>query len=66
MDCTTNQTCWKPSDPYPINQWMWAYIKPYILQQLMQKGGLPYDSSNNAQDLRSDSGQMAAPQNGGQ
>jgi hypothetical protein len=66
MDCTTNQSCWKPSDPYPINLWMWAYIKPYILQQLIQKGGLPYDSSNNAQDQRSDGNSAPAPQNGGQ
>lgn len=50
VNCETTGTCWKPSDPYPINQWMWAYIKPYILQQLMQKGTNVMDDSNNAQD----------------
>lgn len=54
INCSTNQTCWTPSDPYPINQWMWAYIKPQILQQLMQKGSAPYDDANNAQDARID------------
>jgi hypothetical protein len=55
MNCQTNNSCWSPSDPYPINQWMWAYIKPYILQQLIQKGSFPYDNANNAQDQRTDS-----------
>jgi hypothetical protein len=44
---------------------MWAYIKPYILQQLIQKGGFPYDNANNAQDQRTDSpgqGGGGAPQ----
>lgn len=54
IDCETNQTCWKPSDPYPINQWMWAYIKPYIIQQLMQKGAQVYDDAVNSEDQRAD------------
>ena len=58
INCETNQTCWKPSDPYPLNMWMWAYIKPYILQQLMQKGIAQLDDANNAQDSRT---QQVAP-----
>jgi hypothetical protein len=58
INCETKQVCWKPSDPYPINQWMWAYIKPYILQQLMQKGIIQLDDANNAQDNKS---QQIAP-----
>jgi hypothetical protein len=49
-----NTSCWKPSDPYPINQWMWAYIKPYIIQQLMQKGTQIQDDAINAEDQRAD------------
>lgn len=49
-DCTTGNSCFKYSDPYPINLWMWAYIKPYIVQQLMQKGQNHQDDSNNAED----------------
>ena len=29
---------------------MWAYIKPQIIQQLMQKRQIPIDDSNNAND----------------
>jgi hypothetical protein len=54
INCTTNDKCWSPYDPYPINQWMWAYIKPYILQQLMQKGTMVYDDAVNAEDQRTD------------
>lgn len=65
MDCTTNQSCWKPSDPYPLNQWMWEYMQPFIIQKLTQKAQFPQDSSNNAQDSKSDVN--TAPQgNGGQ
>jgi hypothetical protein len=42
---------------------MWAYIKPLILQQLMQKGVNQLDDSNNAEDQRTEQG---APTNGGQ
>jgi len=31
---------------------MWAYIKPLVLQQLMQKGINQKDEANNAQDQR--------------
>lgn len=48
-DCA-NQACWSPREKYPINQWMWAYIKPYIIQQLLQKQTIPLDDSNNAKD----------------
>jgi hypothetical protein len=51
-NCSTGSTCWSPSDPYPLNQWMWAYIKGQVLQQLMQKGQFTTDDSNNADDQR--------------
>jgi len=54
INCETKQTCWKPSDPYPMNQWTWAYIKPYIIQQLMQKGTQAYDDAVNSEDQRAD------------
>lgn len=52
INCETNHKCWSPSDPYPMNQWMWAYIKPYVLQQLMQKTVVALDNANNANDDR--------------
>ena len=52
INCETTGTCWSPEDPYPINQWMWAYIKPYILQQLVSKGMYTKDDANNAEDTK--------------
>ena len=40
---------------------MWTYIKPIILQELMQKGANAFDDMNDAQDARSQ-GMRAAPQ----
>lgn len=53
-NCTTGQSCWSPHDPYPLNQWMWEYMKPYIIQQLMQKGANQYDDANDADDQKAD------------
>lgn len=50
IDCDENNICWSPSDPYPMNQWMWAYIKPQVVQQLLQKLQIPQDDTGNAQD----------------
>jgi hypothetical protein len=53
-NCTNGQACWSPNDPYPLNQWMWEYMKPYIVQQLMQKGANQYDDANDADDQKAD------------
>jgi hypothetical protein len=53
-NCTNGQACWSPSDPYPLNQWMWEYMKPYIVQQLMQKKANQYDDSNDTDDQNAD------------
>ena len=45
-----NKPCWSPYDIYPLNQWTWAYIKPQILQQLMQKQAIPQDNENDSKD----------------
>ena len=47
---SSNKPCWSPSDPYPLKQWMWAYIKPQVIQQLLQKKQIPIDDDNNAND----------------
>jgi len=33
INCESSGACWSPNDPYPINQWMWEYIKPQIIKQ---------------------------------
>jgi hypothetical protein len=53
-NCTNGQACWSPSEPYPLNQWMWEYMKPYIVQQLMQKKANQYDDSNDTDDQNAD------------
>jgi hypothetical protein len=53
--------CWSPKDIYPINQWMWAYVKEAVLQQLFRKLQIPLDDTNNANDDNLD-GQRQQPQ----
>ena len=48
--CSDNSKCWTPNDPYPLNQWMWAYMKETIVQQLLRKKSIPMDDNNNAND----------------
>jgi hypothetical protein len=49
------QGCWTPASPYPLNQWMWAYMKQMILQQLMQKmQQFPLDDANSAEDNKTE------------
>lgn len=62
LACSENNICWTPNDPYPINQWMWAYLKEQVLQQLLRKRSIPQDDSNNSQDDLADGGQRAPQQ----
>jgi hypothetical protein len=52
VNCEQSGSCWKPSDFYPMNQWMWAYIKPYILDQLMRKKAMMPDEAIDANDTK--------------
>jgi len=49
-NCINGKPCYSSSDPYPLNMWMWEYIKPQVLNQLMQKASQQLDDSNNAED----------------
>lgn len=55
LDCSGG-SCYSIDDPYPLNLWMWAYIKPYVLQQLIQKGTNALDDANNAEDGKTEGG----------
>lgn len=50
----SDEPCWTPNTQYPLNQWMWSYMKPYIVQQLLQKIQLSNDDSNNMKDDKID------------
>jgi hypothetical protein len=63
-NCAGKAPCWTSSDAYPLNMWMWAYIKPLVLQQLMQKGIGQKDEANNAQDQKSSLGIGGQPSGG--
>jgi hypothetical protein len=65
IDCN-NQACWSPAEPYPLNMWMWEYIKPIVVQQLLQKGMYAMDDSNNADDQRSEPGTQKQTNGGGE
>jgi hypothetical protein len=60
-NCATGNLCWTPDSTYPINEWMWVYIKEQILQKLMPKLQIPVDDNNNANDDMGD-GQRPQPQ----
>lgn len=49
-------SCWSPSSPYPMKQWMWAYVKPQVVQQLLMKRQMPIDDNNDANDNLADRG----------
>ncbi len=53
INCS-GKPCWSPYDIYPLNQWMWTYIKPQIVQQLIQKQMMPLDESNDAKDNKTE------------
>ena len=45
-----NEPCWSPYDIYPLNMWMWEYMKDVIIQRLLQKKTIGLDDSNDAKD----------------
>jgi len=48
-DCS-DKPCYNANQIYPVNQWMWAYMKDLIVQQLYQRKAHILDDSNNAKD----------------
>lgn len=49
--CSTGESCYNiEEDFYPINTWMWNYIKPLIVDELIRKQIIPEDQSNNTKD----------------
>ena len=53
INCSSSY-CWTPESEYPINQWMWEYIQPVIIQKLLPKLSLKQDDSNNAKDEKTE------------
>lgn len=49
-NCETNQKCWTLDSLYPLNDWMWVYMKAQILGELGQKQMIPSDEANNEKD----------------
>lgn len=42
--------CWTVDAEYPLEDWMWNDMKPYIIQELIQKQSIPTDGLNDNQD----------------
>ena len=45
-----DRPCWSDDSPYPLKQWMWAYIKEEITQELLRKQSIPFDEDPNFKD----------------
>lgn len=41
--------CFDDTQPYPLKEWMWVYIKPLIVEELLRKIQIPEDNKNDAQ-----------------
>lgn len=50
--------CWSPADPYPLNSWMWVYMKQQIINQVSPKLMLPTDDNNDTEDANTERGQV--------
>ena len=49
--CEDPQPCYNvETDNYPLSLWMWEYIRPIVVDQLMKKQLIPLDQSNNTKD----------------
>lgn len=44
----TGQTCYSDDMEYPVTDWMWNYMKEYIVNQLLKKTSIPNDTTNDA------------------
>ena len=43
--------CFSAQSEYPIDLWMWqTTVKPYIINEIAMKLGIPMDTENNAKD----------------
>jgi hypothetical protein len=59
--CLCNNTgdenaCIDHTTSYPLNMWMWEYIRPVILDQLMKKQLMPLDQTNDTKDNKTEIG----------
>ena len=41
-------------DNYPLSSWMWEYIRPIVVEQLMKKQIIPLDQSNDTKDNKTE------------
>jgi hypothetical protein len=52
VNCS-NQPCFSLNSDYPLNGWMWTtLVKPYIVQELLQKSQTTTDDSNDTDDTK--------------
>lgn len=56
-DCSVNdpdKVCLDFTEDYPLNMWMWEYIRPVIVDQMMKKQVIPLDEMNNTKDEKTE------------
>jgi len=55
--------CYSDDMEYPLTDWMWGYMKEFVVKQLLMKYQIPNDTTNDA--IHTAGGATPAPQNNG-
>lgn len=50
--CDTGKSCFSPDDPYPLNQWMFAYIEDIVLKKFSMMLNMPMDTQTDGIDTK--------------
>lgn len=48
------EVCLNYEEEYPLNMWMWEYIRPIVVEQMMRKQAIPQVQMNNAKDNKTE------------
>lgn len=44
----SGEPCYNDDMEYPLTDWMWQYMKEYIINELLRKSSVPVDTTNDA------------------
>ena len=53
----SGEPCYSDDEEYPLTDWMWGYMKVFVVKQLLMKYQMPTDTTNDATHTQ----QMSAP-----
>ena len=58
----SGDVCYSDDTEYPLTDWMWGYMKEFVVKQLLMKYQIPNDTTNDANNT---AGGAPAPQSNG-